>query len=133
MKKFLLLLAFGLIGLTACKKDDPVAPEKTRKDFLTEATWKYKTFNNQLRDCEADDVFTFGTDNKFTIDYGNNLCVSNETMLVGDWTFFEDDTKIAKVYQAFGNTLHDTLNIIKLDASTFEYIDENNNHVIMQH
>lgn len=133
MKKFLLLAVIGLIGFTSCKKDDPVIPEKTRKDYLTASDWKYKTINNGLSDCDSDDILTFTTDGNFTINFGSNLCNTNETRLEGTWSLFDEDSKVLKEYTAFGNTLRDTLNIVKLNETTFEYIDENHNNIVLQH
>ncbi len=133
MNKFLLLTTFILIA-SSCKKDTPTVTPKKPIDFLTEKSWKYLTFNNHLKPCDADDVINFQVDAQFSIDLGTNHCSTNEIdQITGSWTFINKESQVIKEYMLFGNPLTDTLTIIKLDDEKFEYIDENNNNVVLEH
>ncbi len=133
MNKFLLLTTLILIA-SSCKKDTPTVTPKKTIDFLTEKSWKYLTINNHLKLCDADDVINFQLDAQFSIDLGANHCSTNEIdQITGSWTFINKETQVIKEFMLFGSPLTDTLTIIKLDDEKLEYIDENNNNVVLEH
>ncbi|GEM_PF-5857270 len=136
MKRFLLIAVVGLVGLTACKKDKPVEPQKTRKDYLTQAPWKTKEKNgsSNLDPCELDNIYTF-TDTSITFNFGSNLCQGESPVpLIGTWNFYDNETKIAiDIPLQLGQSYKDSVSIIQLDDNIFEFVDKDGDRFVMQH
>jgi len=88
--KFLILfLALAGIGLSSCKKDDPVV-EPTKKELLSK-TWKISEFyedGQQVNDPSLSSVrLTYNTNGTYTaIGFGDNA--------TGTWEFNSDETRI---------------------------------------
>ena len=96
----LLVCAFAVIG---CKKDDPSPAE-----LLTAGTcWKitllegFDTANNlwvavPIEDCDADNCFTFKTDQTFTVEEGAVKCdPDNPQTATGTWSLSDDGKKLS--------------------------------------
>lgn len=97
-----LLLVFSL-AVVGCKKDDPSPTE-----ILTAGTcWKitllegFDTANNlwvavPIEDCDADNCFTFKTDQSFTVEEGGAKCNPDDPQeSEGTWSLSDDGKKLS--------------------------------------
>lgn len=97
------LLFICLLTLIRCKKDDP-----TPTELLTGGTcWKtvllegYDQANNlwtavPIEDCEADNCFTFKTDQSFSVDEGAVKCDPGDPQTAtGTWSISDDGKKLS--------------------------------------
>jgi len=108
MKQTLLgaVLMAALLGtaFTGCSKDDDNGSNKSKKELMTQKTWKLvkHTMNtvdvtNQLyQSCELDNVYTFSASGNYTITEGTTKCNSSDPDLVdgGAWALRTNDTQI---------------------------------------
>lgn len=111
IKSLALLLAFGALTTTACKKDD----DKSRSDILVdEATWVQVKSEEQdpttgawsevtIEDCSKDDTYTFKADKSLVFDEGATKCNDADPQSsTGTWAFSADETTLTLTIDGFG-------------------------------
>lgn len=99
---FLLTCTLATVG---CKKDDP---EPSPTEILTAGTcWKmtllegFDKTNNvwaavPIEDCQADDCFSFKTDQTFTVEEGAAKCAPDDPQQsTGTWSLSDDGKKLS--------------------------------------
>jgi len=89
---------------TGCSKDDDNGSSKSKKELVTQKTWKLvkRTMNtvdvtSQLyQSCELDNVYTFSASGNYTLTEGATKCNSSDPDLVegGSWSLKNNDTQI---------------------------------------
>lgn len=92
-KRFLLpvVLSGALISLSSFIEYNQSPAEK--KELLTNGPWKMTflsigSFAGAVDECNADDVYHFAADGKYTIDSGDNKCEPDEQQITtGTWQF----------------------------------------------
>ena len=119
---FLFICTLAVIG---CKKDDPSPTE-----ILTaESCWKitllegFDKVNNlwvavPIEDCQADDCFSFKTDQTFTVEEGAAKCSPDDPQQSkGSWSLSDDGKKLS--LSDSGNT--DVGTVIELKQGKLVY------------
>lgn len=99
---FLLTCTLAIVG---CKKDDP---EPSPTEILTAGTcWKmtllegFDKTNNvwaavPIEDCQADDCFSFKTDQTFAVEEGAAKCAPDDPQQsTGTWSLSDDGKKLS--------------------------------------
>ena len=97
---------------------------KTIKDLITIHPWKYETRirdgNNDLRPCDADDIWTFMNNNTVTTDRGAIKCDPLQTQSVlNNWQLYDNDQAL-RIFNSNGEFYN--LTISKITLSNLELI-----------
>lgn len=106
MKKYLLFLYLAIpalaLGILSCNKDDDGGnTPKTKRELLTQASWKYKsaTVNgaafNSFPTCETDNTVSFSNPNSGVRDEGLTKCDPGDPQSTPfTWSFQNGETEI---------------------------------------
>ena len=105
--KLITISFFSTIICVSCKKETEVSKDNTA--LITEKNWKFEVYGldennngiieateNNMLDCEADDVYTFYVNGVGDFKGGTIPCSMDETPVINfNWRFENNDTELA--------------------------------------
>ena len=114
MKKqsFLLTIALtaGLLFFLSCNKDETENNPKSKKELLTQASWKFKSASvggtpfTTLPACQTDNTYKFNSDGSGVMDEGATKCDAGDPQTNPfTWTFQSGETEIVLSSPLFTN------------------------------
>ncbi|MFY8108723.1 MAG: lipocalin family protein [Bacteroidia bacterium] len=133
MKKItLMLLAFGFLAVSSCKKEESSSETKTKTELLTAKAWKITAVSINpgitpipggptitdlyaiLETCSKDDTEKYNTGGTGVTDEGATKCNPSAPQTENfTWSFLANETQLK--YD------DDVFNIVQLDATTLKF------------
>lgn len=116
--KQLVILAAAPFILVGCSKNtnDPTAKDSgvTELEKRLIGSWRY----HNGEPCQADDIYIFRSDKRFTLDEGNTKCGFQFADSEWDWEITKDSILNPLIGLPGNSSMHSDLRIIRLDNDT---------------